>query len=115
WNNFSQFEKICWYVDVMKKMCINGLDKMPSNDYIRVSYELMVTQPIELGELFSWLDLPCDFNKIEEVLNRQWGSSARSPEEVDFKIINEKKFKRTPHWDTWSEGQNEVYGRFFGG
>jgi hypothetical protein len=115
WNNFSQFEKICWYVDVMKKMCIEGLDKMPSSDYIRISYELMVAQPNELAELFFWLDLTCDFNKIEEILSRQWGSSARSPEEVGFRVIDEKKFKRTPHWGEWSEEQNEAYRRFFGG
>jgi hypothetical protein len=115
WGEFSPFEKICWYVSTMTEMCKKFLDKLPNSDYNILPYETLVKQPSMTEDVFSWLDLNFDLEAIESILNRQWGSSARSPEEVDFKIIDEKKFKRTPHWNKWSEEQNEIYGRFFDG
>jgi hypothetical protein len=114
WSRFSSFEKVCWYVKKMTEMCEKFLDKLPKSDYNVISYEEIVENPSVLKGVFEWIGLNFDLEAIKGILGKQWGSSARSPKEVNFKIVDEKKFKRTPHWKKWSDEQKEIYRRFFG-
>ena len=114
WSTFTKFEKVCWYVSTMMNMCERFIHYLPTYQYRIIAYENFVKNPSVFKEIFEWLELEFNFEKIKGILGTQIGSSARSQKEVSYKIINKGKFKNTQHWKDWSDERKEIYRRFFG-
>jgi len=114
WSTFTKFEKVCWYVSTMMNMCERFIHYLPRYQYRIVAYENFVKDPSIFKEIFEWLELEFNLEKIKDVLGTQIGSSARSQKEVSYKVINKGKFKNTQHWKDWPEKKKEIYRRFFG-
>lgn len=114
WGKFGKFEKVCWYVYTMTKMCEKFLNKLPQDQYKVVAYEDFVKDPSVFKDVFKWLGVRFDLEKIKGVLDIQIGSSARSPKEVGYKIVKPGHFKNAQHWKDWSDKKKAIYRRFFG-
>lgn len=112
WKNMHKFEKVCWYVYTMITMCEVFLNKLPESQYRTISYSSFVVDRCLFKLVFDWLGLDFDIEKINSVLDVQVGSSARSENELNFKI-NKNKVKNTQHWKDWSEEKINIYMRFF--
>jgi len=112
WANMNKFEKVCWYVSTMMFMCDNFLKNLDNDSYRIISYNDFVKDHSLFVPIFDWLSLDFDIKKIDKILSVQIGSSARSKSELNFKV-NNSKIKNTPHWNKWSDKQNEIYRRFF--
>lgn len=112
WNKVGKFEKVCWYVFTMTKMCTTFLDKLDSSKYYILSYDDFTKDPMTFKDVYEWVGLEFDIDKIKSILGQQQGSSARAASELNFEV-NPQKVKGTQHWKDWSEEKNEIYGRFF--
>lgn len=114
WDHFIRFEKACWYIFTMTKMCDSFLYKLPAFQYRIVSYNSFIEDPLLFKPVFDWVGLEFDEGKTKDVLSVQLGSSCRSPSEVSFEISRPDKFTNTPHWENWSDNQKKIFKRYFG-
>jgi hypothetical protein len=112
WDSSGKFEKVCWYVYTMMSMCKEFLSNLPENSYRTISYNDFVIDHLIFKDVFDWLGINFNIEKIDNVFKNQVGSSARSNSELNFKI-NSNKVKNTKHWRDWSKSKNKIYGEFF--
>ena len=113
WTSMCRFEKVCWYVSTMTAMCTDFLARLDNSSYRIISYDTFVKDHSLFENVFNWLDLNFDINKIDKVFSKQIGSSARSKSELNFEV-NERKIKNTKHWKNWSDKKKDMYIKFFG-
>ena len=112
WKNMNKFEKVCWYVYTMTCMCEDFLKSLDKNTYRVLSYEDIVNKPDKFEDIFNWLCFSFNIDSIKNILSVQQGSSARSIEELSFKV-NKNKIKNSQHWKDWSAEKNKIYNKTF--
>lgn len=112
WNSMNKFSKSCWYVCTMMKMCDDFLKKLDSKSYRVLPFEDFTTDSSAFEPIFDWFGLDFNIDKVNTVLGTQIGSSARSVDELTFKV-DKAKVKNTKHWKDWSDEKREIYNRFF--